>query len=172
MQKFFFFICTFFLTVLIDAQNNYVLIDVTENSDIVNNISVKLDSANKIDLLNSVFKPVLGKYKSYRFIETYFGESPKYLPDSSVIVLLHDILILIVDKENRIIDGYQYSLEYADFPSSCDLYRLYKTRRMKLDSKLELSSLKFKLMKDSEYCGRDSFLYLSQNNLIGIITPN
>lgn len=168
MQKLFFFICAIFLTVVINAQNNYVLLDVSENSEIIKNVSVKLDSTNKIDLLNTVFKPVLGKFKTYRFIETYYGESPKYLPDSSVIVLLHDVLILIVDKKNRIIDGYQYSLEYADFPSSCDLYRLYKTRHIKLDSKLQLSSLKFKLVNDSEYCGRDSFLYLSQRNL----TPN
>lgn len=166
MKKLLFFICTILFTIVINAQNNFVLLDVTENSEIIKDVSVRLDSTNKADLLNTLFKPKLGKFKTYRFLEIYYGESPKYLPDSSVIVLLHDVLILTVDKKNRIIDGYHYSLEYADFPSSCDLYRFYKTRHIKLNTKLELSSLKFKLVNDPEYCGRDSFLYLSQRNLL------
>jgi hypothetical protein len=159
-------LCVLFHSAVAQAQNNYVLLDITDNSQIDNNLALLLDSSNKLDLLNSAFKPVSGQFKTYRFIETYYGESPNYLPDSSVIVLLHDVLILIVDNKNRIIDGYQYSLEYSNYPATCDLYRLHKPRRIKLDSKLKLSSLKFKLVNDSNYCGRDPFLFLSQSDLI------
>lgn len=105
-------LCVLIHSAVARAQNNYVLLDITDNSQIDNNLALLLDSSNKLDLLNSAFKPVSGQFKTYRFIETYYGESPNYLPDSSVIVLLHDVLILIVDNKNRIIDGYQYSLEY------------------------------------------------------------
>lgn len=168
MNEIVFFICMLFHTLEVSSQNNYVLLDVSDNSDLINNISIEIDSIDKVgvDLLNSVFKPISGNYKTYRFLETFYGISPRYFPDSLVHDTLHNVLILIVDKKNKIINGYKYFIENADYPASCDLYKLYKPKRTKLDSKFQLSSLKFILMNDPEYCGKDPYLYLSQRNLI------
>lgn len=168
MKQIIYFICIIFQIQEVCSQNNYVLYDVSDSSDIKENLSIEIDSIDKVgmDLLYTIFKPISGNFKTYRFIETFYGVSPIYFPDSLVVDTLHNILILIVDRKNKIINGYKYFVESADYPPSCDLYKLYKTQRIKLNSKLKLSSLKFVLMNNPEYCGKDSFLYLSQINLI------
>ena len=48
MKKLLFFICTILFTIVINAQNNFVLLDVSENSEIIKDVSVILDSTNKV----------------------------------------------------------------------------------------------------------------------------
>lgn len=165
MQKIVLILCFFSFLQNVFTQNNYILFDMTEKSDLIQNLKFSLDTSDKNDLLETIFKPVKGEFKIYRFIESYYGESPKYLPDSTVIELLNDLLVLVVNKKNQIVDGYQYSLEYAEHPSSCDLYRLDTDMKLTIDSNFKLSSLKFRLMNDSKYCGRDLYIYFSQLNL-------
>jgi hypothetical protein len=155
-----------FANITVVAQNNYILLDVSKDTDLLRNLSSIIDSVNKVDLLNTLFKPVDGEFTTYRFVESYYGESPRYLPDSTVVVLLVDILILVVDKKDRIKNGFQFSLQYPEQPASCDLYCLVNKKRVKLNSSLNLSCLKFKLLADPEYCGKDPILYLSQSHLI------
>ena len=64
--------------------------------------------------------------------------------------LFHDYLILKVDPStNEIIDGYQYTLEWAEPPAVSDLYQLSSFGHI-LKSDLSLDDLKMKLVA-SEY---------------------
>lgn len=54
-----------------------------------------------------------GKYTLYKFICTYYG----YSHASSQPQLFHDLLILKTDTNKKVLDGYQYTLEWTDSPS-------------------------------------------------------
>src|SRR5690606_9680859 len=102
----------------------YILQKETENSDF--NYS-KLDDidGNKMDTLNArnlmpVFEPISGQYKYYQFLSTFVGEG--YNADGPPLFKdFHDILIIKTDNENKIIDAYQYTLEWAEPPLQYDV---------------------------------------------------
>ncbi len=98
----------------------YKLIDKSYNSDINNNILSILDTGKRgLHLLNTAFKPIKGSAIVYRFIATYQGES-----FTGKLKKFHDILIIKTDSQNHILDGFQYTLEWAEQPAEIDLYKI------------------------------------------------
>lgn len=132
-------------TLQLNETQNYILKKVTENSDF--NYS-KLDDidGNKIDTLNArnlipIFEPVNGRFKYYQFLSTFVGEGynsdgPPLLQD------FHDILIIKTDNENKIIDAYQYTLEWAKPPLQYDVFES-SAKNIILTNNLDIAQLKF-----------------------------
>lgn len=88
----------------------------------------------------TLFEPIRGKYNYYQFIATFKGRSyndggPTLTKD------FHDILIIKTDKEDKILDSYQYTIEWAELPCQFDLYR-GSARNILLKNDLEIANLK------------------------------
>lgn len=123
----------------------YVLRKQTENSDF--NYS-RLDhiDGNKMDTLNvrnlmPIFEPISGQFKYYQFLSTYIDQA--YNPDGRPLFKeFHDILIIKTDKENKIIDAYHYTLEWAEPPFQYDLFRS-SCKSISLTNNLDINQLKF-----------------------------
>jgi hypothetical protein len=94
------------------------------------------------DLLKNVFNPIKGKYLVYRFIAKFKGES-----FTGKIKDFQDILIVKTDKNNQIIEAYQYTLEWTDLPDA-DLYKS-SCHGLYLKDKLNISD--FKLVRPWYY---------------------
>ena len=139
------------------AQNHFAFLDLNKDSDFNYNAINKFNY-NPKTTLDSVFNPVLGNFKVYRFIETIYD----YSFDSDSIKEFHKLLIIKTNSLNKIIDAYCYLLEWEEYPSSCALYRFNKTKTKKFQANFSLSDIQFKLIGDNEYCTRDSFLNLNQ----------
>ena len=130
----------------INETKVYTLKKQTENSDF--NYS-KLDDidGNKMDTLNvknlmPVFEPVSGKYKYYQFISTFVGEA--YNSDGPALFKdFHDILIIKTDSEDKIIDAYQYTLEWAEPPLQYDVFKS-SIKNISLTNNMDINQLKFK----------------------------
>jgi hypothetical protein len=124
----------------------YILQKETENSDFN---YAKLDDidGNKMDTLNvrnlmPVFAPVSGQYKYYQFLSTFVGEA--YYSDGPPLFRdFHDILIIKTDNENKIIDAYQYTLEWAEPPLQYDVFKS-SIKNISLTNNLDINQLKFK----------------------------
>jgi hypothetical protein len=119
----------------------YILKKRTENSDF--NYS-KLDDidGNKMDTLNvrnllPVFEPVSGHFNYYQFLATFKGESY-----DGGIKDFHDILIIKTDTENKIIDAYQYTLEWAEPPLQYDVFKS-SIKNISLTNNMDINQLKF-----------------------------
>ena len=129
----------------LDSTKIYILKKSTENSDF--NYS-KLDDidGHKINTLNiknlmPVFEPVLGKYKYYQFISTFTGQA--YNVDGPPLFKeFHDILIIKTDNQNKIIDAYQYTLEWAEPPLQFDVFK-NSAENINLTDNLDIAKLKF-----------------------------
>jgi hypothetical protein len=124
----------------------YILQKETVNSDF--NYS-KLDNidAQKMETLNlknimPVFEPISGHYKYYQFLATFIGEG--YNSDGPPLIKeFHDILIVKTDNENKIIDAYQYTLEWAEPPLQNDVYKS-SIKNISLTNNMEIKQLKFR----------------------------
>ena len=129
----------------LDSTKIYILKKSTENSDF--NYS-KLDDidSHKIDTLNikslmPIFEPVVGKYKYYQFISTFTGQA--YNVDGPPLFKeFHDILIIKTDNGNKIIDAYQYTLEWAEPPLQFDVFK-NSAKNITLTDNLNIAKLKF-----------------------------
>ena len=123
----------------------YILKKVTENSDFnyskLNNIDEhKIDTLN-VKNLRSVFEPVSGQYKYYQFLSTFMGEA--YNADGPPLFKdFHDILIIKTDNKSKIIDAYQYTLEWAEPPLQYDVFKS-SAKNITLTNNLDISKLKF-----------------------------
>ena len=142
-------------TILVANQNDtitklndtkiYILKKVAENSDF--NYS-KLDDidGNKMDEINvrnlmPIFEPVSGQFKYYQFLSTFVGEA--YNADGPALFKdFHDILIIKTDNENKIIDAYQYTLEWAEPPLQYDVYKS-SIKNIPLTNNMDINELKF-----------------------------
>jgi len=128
----------------LNATQIYVLKKVTENSDFNYPKLENIDS-HKIDTLNirnlmPVFEPVSGHYKYYQFLSTFVAEA--YNADGPPLFQeFHDILIIKTDKENKIIDAYQYTLEWAEPPLQYDVFKS-SAKGITLTNNLDISELK------------------------------
>ena len=100
----------------------------------------KLDNIddNIEDSLNTqaVFEPVRGQFTYYKFVATFKG-----LSFQEKVKDFHDILIIKADKSNKIVDAFQYTLEWAEPPCQYDLYRI-TAKDLELIDNLDISSLK------------------------------
>ena len=125
----------------------YKLISKTENSDINYKAFKNFDDFKiyKNDGLKKAFEPIKGKNDVYFFIAEYKGDS-----FDGTRKTFHDYLILKADpKSELIVDGFQYTLEWAEPPAISDLYQL-TVKNVKINNGLELESLKMELVK-SDY---------------------
>ena len=109
------------------AQNKtYVLKEKKENANINYNLFGLFGDfeiyENKKD--EKAFIPAKGNFTIYTFIAEFKGWSY-----DGTKKIFHDYLILkVVPKTNEIIDGYQYTMEWAEPPAVSDLYRVTKKR--------------------------------------------
>ena len=103
-----------------------------------------------------VFEPINGQFDYYQFIATFKGESYE-----GGIKDFHDILIIKTDKENKIIDAFQYTLEWAESPIQYDLFKS-SVNNVILTNDLDIKLLKFR--RTYSYDGDD--MELSENGVI------
>ena len=106
--------------------------DYSKLEDIDGNIKDSLNIKN----LMPIFAPIIGHYNYYQFISTFKGHSFQEVDKD-----FHDILIVKTDNENKIIDAYQYTLEWAEPPLQFDLYKS-DVKNVKLKNDLDISALK------------------------------
>ncbi len=85
-----------------------------------------------------LFKPVKGKYKVIVFMASFYGLGADAKKD-----FFHDVLILKVGKNNEILDGLEYVLEWAEPPYTSRFVRIAK-KGVKLQKGLKLSQLDFR----------------------------
>lgn len=121
----------------------YKLKKQTTNSDFNYSELNDIDS-HKIDTLRArnrmqVFQPVDGKFNFYQFLATFKGEGYNF-GDKPIIKDFHDILIIKTDQDNRIVDSYHYTLEWAEVPLQYDVFK-GSTTNVKLKDRLEVSML-------------------------------
>ncbi len=106
--------------------------DYSKLNDIDDNIKDTLNIKN----LMPIFEPTSGHFTYYQFISTFKGHSFQEVDKD-----FHDILIIKTDGENKIIDAYQYTLEWAEPPLQFDLYKS-DVKNLILKNDLDLSALK------------------------------
>jgi hypothetical protein len=53
----------------------------------------------------------------------------------------HDVLIVKTNQDNKIVDAYQYTLEWAEPPSACDLFKS-SCKNLSLTNKMSVEKLK------------------------------
>lgn len=71
----------------------------------------------------------------YQFVATFKGETMVFPKENlPPIKDFHDVLIIKPDDKNRIIDAYQYTTEWAEYPLDYDLFRLGQTELTLKDS--------------------------------------
>lgn len=85
-----------------------------------------------------LFKPVKGRYKVILFMAAVYGLGFDDKND-----IFHNILILKANKNNEILDGFEYTLEWAEVPTASRLARITKPG-VKLKKGLPVSQLGFK----------------------------
>ncbi len=115
----------------INSDFNYAKLN-----DIDGNIKDTLNTKN----LMPIFEPVSGEFTYYQLLSTfkgwgYHGDGPSTIED------FHNILIIKTDSENKILDAYQYTLEWAEPPLQFDLYKS-DVKNLVLKNGLDISSLK------------------------------
>lgn len=122
----------------------YRLIDKTNGANIDYNRLQDLNIySSGYALLNSVFKPIEGKYKVYRFVSTYKGLSHR----TEKTEFFHDIIVLETDVSNHIVDAYQYTLEWSEMPLTLDLYKMSNIQII-LKNHMDIGLLRFKQVPD------------------------
>jgi hypothetical protein len=147
MQKLIIIIFILICNLTFGQEKLYKLISKTENSDIDYKSFRNFDDFEiyENDGLKKAFEPKKGKDEIYFFIAEYKGDS-----FDGTRKTFHDYLILKVDpKSEIIIDGFQYTLEWAEPPAISDLYQVTE-KNVKIYDVLELESLKMQLVQ-SEY---------------------
>jgi|AVFP01.1.fsa_nt_gi hypothetical protein len=119
------------------------------------------DTINRRNLM-PIFEPIRGDFEYYQFLATYKGES--YVAAApSVIKDFHDILIVKTDDNKKIIDAYQYTLEWAEVPLQ---YDVFKSEAVDLNLKDDLEIKELKLTRT--YSWNDKNNELNQNGIIKI----
>ena len=147
MQKLITIILVLICNLTFGQEKIYKLISISENSDINYKAFKNFDNFKiyKKDGLKKAFNPKKGKSNIYVFISEFKGDSFDGKRKT-----FHDYLILKVDpKSELIIDGFQYTLEWAEPPAISDLYQVTK-KNIKICDGLELETLKMELV-ESEY---------------------
>jgi hypothetical protein len=147
MQKSLIIIFILIYNLTFGQEKAYELISKAENADINYNAFKNFDDFKiyKNDGLKKAFEPKKGKSEIYFFIAVYKGDS-----FDGTRKTFHDYLILKVDpKSELIIDGFQYTLEWAEPPAISDLYQVTE-KSVKICNGLKLESLKMELV-ESDY---------------------
>lgn len=145
MQKLIIIIFILIYNLNFGQEKVYKLISKTEKSDINYKAFANFDDLKiyKNDGLKNAFNPIKGKNDIYVFISEFKGDS-----FDGTRKTFHDYLILKADpKSDIIIDGFQYTLEWAEPPAISDLYRVTE-KNIKICNGLKLDTLKMELDND------------------------
>jgi len=114
----------------LNETKKYILKKQTENSDF------------NYSKLMPIFEPVSGQYNYYQFISTYVGQA--YNSDGPPLFEdFHDILIIKTDNKNKMIDAYQYTLEWSEPPLQYDVFKS-SAKNITLTNNIKIAELKFK----------------------------
>lgn len=115
----------------------YTFLTKTQQADInyaaLQNINMIEGHSN----IEKVFQPIKGKFTVYQFKANYPGESFQ----GAGFYIFHDILIAKTDSNNKILDAYQYTLEWTDVPSA-DLFKS-TAKNIILENNLDIHKLRF-----------------------------
>jgi hypothetical protein len=125
-----------------EAVDVYQIRNVYQNADLNAAAIEKYQKNSKLHAniveVTKLFKPVKGKYKVIFFTATGYG----FLKNEGKNIY-HSILILKVNKNNEILDGLEYLLEWAETPHTVRLFRTAGAG-VKLQKGLQLSQLDWK----------------------------
>lgn len=128
-------------------KNDYYLLDTFLMSDFnyndIDSIDLKSFSGGRHSMLNTVFKPIKGKFRIYRFLSYDYGITFEGHADS-----INTLIELKVDENNIIIDGFSYFLQNPNFPSIGDVFRL-SAKGLELRNGMRVETLEFKRYIDS-----------------------
>ena len=147
MQKLTIIILLLIFNLNFGQEKVYKLISKTKNSDINYKAFKKFDNFKiyKNNGLKRAFEPIKGKDNIYFFIAEYKGDS-----FDGTRKTFHDYLILKVDPKTKlIVDGFQYTMEWAEPPAISDLYKV-TDKNQKIYDRIHLNSLKMELV-EQEY---------------------
>ena len=140
-----------FSTSAYTADERYViyhLLGVFDNSglncELVDNPEHRRNLDGDRKLLLELFRPTKGDHKVLVFMAPLWGVGADERQK-----IFHDLLILKTDANNTILDGFQYTLEYAELPFSYDLFRV-KSKGIKLEKGLKLSHIEFRSLYDND----------------------
>lgn len=154
-----------FMSSILSAQDNYILKNVTENSDINYEAFECLDfescrkNKEKWITISETFAPIKGKFTIYNFVKTFEGLS--FTGENKI---FHDLLILKVNPQTlEILDGFQFTKEWAEFPPASDLYRISEENII-LKNELKISDLKFIIHEN--FRNDNDFDFLKDESLI------
>lgn len=107
-----------------------------------------------------IFEPVSGQFKYYQFLSTFVSQA--YNPDGPALLKdFHDILIIKTDNDNKIIDAYHYTLEWAELPLQYDVFKS-SAKDIYLTKNIDINQLKF----IRTYSWSDSNNELKENGII------
>ncbi len=142
----------------------YVLQKQAKNADFnyskLNAIDENIKGAINTKNLMPVFEPISGTFNYYQFLATFKGKAYNG-GEATTIKDFHDILIIKTDQNNKIIDAYQYTLEWAEPPLQYDLYRS-SAKNILLADNLNIKQLKFK----RTYNWSEKDIILKENGII------
>lgn len=112
----------------------YYLYSVSQNSDINYDMISQIDTLpyGRVKLKNE-FYPIKGNYTVARFLSFSYGYGHECQAESN------SLLILKVDSNHVVVDGFIYPLQWAEVPAKCELYRI--TKKKKLKNKKTITSL-------------------------------
>jgi hypothetical protein len=123
-----------------DYRNKiYKLKKKVTNSDFnyskLNNIDDYIGDTLTLNSLMPIFEPTGGHFVYYQFLATFKGHI-----DVEVGQNFHDILIVKTDPAGKIVDAYQYTLEWGEMPLQFDVYKS-TAQNVILKNDLNISSL-------------------------------
>ncbi|MBA3674028.1 MAG: hypothetical protein H0W75_03580 [Chitinophagaceae bacterium] len=128
------------------ASKIYILKKKTTNSDFdyskLKDIDGNIKDTLNIRNLMPIFEPKSGQLNYFQFLATFKGEGYNG-GEAPLIKDFHDILIIKTDTDNKIIDAFQYTLEWAEPPLQFDLFKS-SADNITLINNLDIRQLKFK----------------------------
>ncbi|TCD14689.1 hypothetical protein EZ456_24715 [Pedobacter psychrodurus] len=110
--------------------------------------------------LMPIFEPISGTFNYYQFLATFKGKAYNG-GEATTIKDFHNILIIKTEQNNKIIDAYQYTLEWAEPPLQYDLFKS-SVKNILLTDALNIKQLKFK----RTYSWNEKDIMLKENGLI------
>ena len=126
----------------LNAKKIYILKKHARNADFnylkLNNIDFFTETDKS---LMAVFNPVGGNFNYYQFLATFKGKGYNH-GNAPLIKEFHNVLIIKTDRNNKIIDAFHYTLEWAEPPFQYCLFKS-STDNVILTDNLEISQLKF-----------------------------
>jgi hypothetical protein len=147
------------------SQNTYKLLQTYEKADInyrsMDTMSYWPVEKPYYQSMLKGFKPKKGKYTVKTFLWTRNDCDLKYEQNGNT---CHEFIILKLDKKGKVIDGYQYTLEWAEMPLNVDLHRVTK-KGVLLKDGMPVSAFGFKRLeteKGEGYLESDARLSLKK----------